>query len=191
MLGGPFMKEVLGERNVVGDVMGKRGSLQKAIADLLSDNPNTFYYVNAEKIDTETFLFQYGDTDNSDEELFHYNQGGSDDKKCLVVRVDDSGHLETRAVRCEDKFPPLCLTFSPDNLDNILTLCDRCNPELEECKKWVDFQDTDGYEVEGAQLCVQPCGQLQPYQTANEFCQVNLKCNVIMDEGILAATRYS
>ena len=43
MLGGPFMKEILGDRNVVADVTGKRGSLQKAIADLLSDNPNTFY----------------------------------------------------------------------------------------------------------------------------------------------------
>ena len=174
MLGGPFMKEILGNRNVVGDVMGKRGSLQKAIAELLSDNPNTFYYVNAEQIDAEKFLFKYGDTDNSAEELFHYNKGGGDDKRCLVVRVDDTGHLETLAVSCDDKYPPLCVSFSPDNLDNIQSQCGRCNPLVEECKKWVNFQETDGYQVEGAQLCVQPCGGLQTYQTANEFCQVKL-----------------
>ena len=155
--------------------MGQNGVVQKAIVSVLSKFKGQKFYVNAKSTGSNYYLYKYGKTEYSEEELYHY-VNSERGKECLVFKVDEeSGNLVAEGVDCESKYQPLCLQIDATNLAKIETLCDGCTPGISECKKWVDLKmyPYNGYTVEGANLCVSPCGE-ESYEEANMFCEVIL-----------------
>ena len=174
ILGGFYKPEIFNTKNVVDS----SGTIQNNIASIL--NPGETFYVNAKNIDnSQKYLFKYGQSDiNPNQELYHYRTNVIDEKKCLVFSADESRYLTADAVNCDTKHRPLCLDLDLGKLSDYANKCQECVPNIEECKKWVDLANypIDGVTIEGAELCVQPCGE-RTYEESSEFCQVGAWLN--------------
>ena len=168
ILGGFIKARIFDTKNVVGNT----GTIQSVIASALI--PDEKFYVNAKNEDNnQKYLFKYGQSENSENlELYHFKQNNDEEKKCLTFSADENGILMTDAVNCDAKHRPLCLDFDLEKLSDYAKKCQDCVPNVEECKKWVDLAKypNNGVTIEGAELCVQPCGQ-KTYEESNEFCQ--------------------
>ena len=168
LLGGLVNAKIFDGKNVVDD----SGTIQNVMASTL--NPGEKFYVKAKnEDDAQKYLFKYGESENSKLELYHFGKNSSDGKKCLTFGTDESGILMSEAVNCNTKHRPLCLNFDMEKLSDLVDKCQDCVPNIEECKKWVELEKypIDGVTVEGAELCVQPCGE-KTYEESSEFCQV-------------------
>ena len=168
ILGG-FVKAKIFDDKYVGN---SRGTIQNAIASALTSGEK--FYVNAKnEDDNQKYLLKYGESVNSNLELYHFVRPSSDENKCLTFSSDESGILESEAVNCNTKHRPLCLDFDREKLSDFSKKCQECVPNIEECKKWVKLEQypIDGVTIEGAELCVQPCGE-KTYEESSEFCQV-------------------
>ena len=168
ILGGLFKADIFNTKNVVGS----SGIMQDVIASALV--PGETFYVNAKNQENnQKYLFKYGQSEISENlELFQFEPNTSEEKKCLTYKTE-SGILETEAVNCDTKHRPLCLDFDLEKLSDYAKKCQKCVPNIDECKRWVDLASypIDGVTIEGAELCVQPCGQ-KTYEESSEFCQV-------------------
>ena len=168
ILGGFVKAKIFDDKNVVNS----RGTIQNAIASALTSGEK--FYVNAKnEDDNQKYLLKYGESVNSNLELYHFVRPSSDENKCLTFSSDESGILESEAVNCNTKHRPLCLDFDREKLSEFAKKCQECVPNIEECKKWVKLEQypIDGVTIEGAELCVQPCGE-KTYEESSEFCQV-------------------
>ena len=158
-------------------MVGSSGIIQDVIASALV--PGETFYVNAKNQDNnQKYLFKYGQSEISENlELFQFEPNTSEEKKCLTYKAE-SGILETEAVNCDTKHRPLCLDFDLEKLSDYAKKCQECVPNIDECKRWVDLASypIDGVTIEGAELCVQPCGQ-KTYEESSEFCQVSIAFN--------------
>ena len=169
ILGGFVKAKIFDNKNVVNS----KGTIQNAIASALI--PGETFYVNAKNEDNnQKYLFKYGESVNSNLELYHFEGPSSDGNKCLTFTADESGILESEAVNCNTRHRPLCLDFDLEKLNEFVNECQKCVPNIEECKRWVDLgrYPIDGVTIEGAELCVQPCGE-KTYEESSEFCQVS------------------
>ena len=158
-------------------VIGDEGKVQSVISSLLSLLQGSSFYVNAKKGSGEN-IFKYGESDNSEEELYHLALQNieKEEEQCLTFSLDDSGNLVSSGVDCETKLKPLCLQISPGNLDFVDDKCQECNPDIYQtkCGKWATLllQDkVNGYDIEGADICVQPCG-MEVFEDSEAYCQV-------------------
>ena len=160
------------------NVIGAEGKLQNVIAPILSKLQGSSFYVNAKKESGQT-LYKYVKSDDDDSEELHHSSSEDEEEeeeKCLTFSLDDAGKLVAKGVDCETKLRPLCLDISQEHSDAHKAKCKECNPDIYQtkCAKWVDLEleeSENGYIIEGAQICVEPCG-LETYEDANAFCQV-------------------
>ena len=171
ILGGLVKAQIFNTKNVVDST----GIIQDVIASALV--PGETFYVNAKNEDNnQKYLYKYGKSENSENlELFHFvrnSEDSTEEKKCLTFSAAESGSLESEAVNCDTKHLPLCLDFDLEKLSDFAKKCQECVPNIDECKRWVDIASypIDGVTIEGAELCVQPCGQ-KTYEESSEFCQ--------------------
>ena len=169
ILGGLVRATIFRDQNVVGD----SGTIQNAIASALI--PGETFYVNAKnENDNRKYLFKYGASENSNLALYHFVSKNIDEKKCLTFGSDEAGNLVSEPVNCNSEHRPLCLDFDLEKLGDFTEKCEECVPNIAECKRWVDLAmfPVDGVTIEGAELCVQPCGPERTYQESSEYCQV-------------------
>ena len=158
-------------------VVGDEGKVQSVISYLLSLLQGSSFYVNAKKESGEN-LFKYGESDNSEEELYHLALQNleKEEEQCLTFSLNESGNLVAAGVDCQSRLKPLCLQVTPDNLNSIDDKCQECNPDIYQtkCGKWTTLllQDkVNGYDIEGADICVQPCG-MEVFEDSGAYCQV-------------------
>ena len=158
-------------------IIGARGKIQSLIASLLRLLQGNSFYVNAKKNSGEN-LFKYGESDNSEEELYQLALQNLEveEEQCLTFSLDESENLVAAGVDCQSKLKPLCLQITPENLDFVEAKCQECNPDIyqRKCGKWATLElaeDVNGYFIEGAEICVEPCGT-EVFEDSNDFCQV-------------------
>ena len=158
-------------------IIGAEGKIQSLIASLLRLLQGNSFYVNAKKNSGEN-LFKYGESDNSEEELYHLASQNLEveEEQCLTFSLDESENLVAAGVDCQSKIKPLCLQITPENLDFVEKKCQECNPDIyqKKCGKWATLElaeDVNGYSIEGAEICVEPCGT-EVFEDSNDFCQV-------------------
>ena len=158
-------------------VVGDEGKVQSVISYLLSLLQGSSFYVNAKKESGEN-LFKYGESDNSEEELYHLALQNleKEEEQCLTFSLNESGNLVSAGVDCQTRIKPLCLQVTPEHLDSVDDKCQECSPDVYQtkCGKWATLllEDTvNGYKIEGADICVQPCG-LEVFEDSEAYCQV-------------------
>ena len=131
--------------------------------------------MNAKKGSGEN-LYKYGKSENSEEELYHMALKNleEEEEQCLTFSLNASENLVAAGVDCQTRLKPLCLQIKTDNLDIIEDKCQECNPDIYQtkCQQWTSFETVDGYSIEGAEICVKPCGT-EVFENSNNFCQVN------------------
>ena len=157
------------------NVIGADGKIQNLIAALLRLLQGSSFYVNAKKESGEN-LFKYGASDNSDEELYQLALQNLEEEQCLTFSLDETENLVAAGVDCQSKLKPLCLQITPENLENIEDKCQECTSDIYQtkCGKWATLklaEDVNGYNIEGAEICVEPCG-MEIFEDSNDFCQV-------------------
>ena len=171
LLGG--LNSTFGTKNVIG----ADGKIQNLIASLLRLLHGTSFYVNAKKESGDN-LFKYGASDNSEEELYHLALQNleEEEEQCLTFSLDANENLVSAGVDCQSKLKPLCLQITTENLDSIEEKCQECTSGIYQtkCGKWATLEhaeDVNGYSIEGAEICVDPCG-MEIFEDSNDFCQV-------------------